>query len=72
MSHQSQKGSDFSIGLGWSRLSHCFQVLYAASYTFLGDVVSQVVDLVLKELTFGWLKLQIVPSEALKHNGQVM
>ena len=34
--------------------------------------MSQVVDFFLEELALGWLKLQIMLSEALKHYGQVM
>ena len=34
--------------------------------------MSQIVDLTLEELALGWLGLQVVLSEALKHNAQVM
>ena len=72
MSHQAQKGSDFSVGLWWSKFSHSIQVFLAGSYTFLGGMMSQIGDLVFEEFTLGWLELQIVLLEALKHNTQVM
>ena len=38
----------------------------------LGDMMSQMVDLTLKELALGQLELQMVLSETLQHNVQVM
>ena len=72
MSHQSPKGLELSVRLWWSESSHSFEVLLAGLYTFLGDVVSLIVDLVLEEFTLGWLELLIVFPEALKHNVQAM
>ena len=72
MSHQAQKGSDLIIGLWGSESGISFEVLLARSYNFLGDMVSQVVDLILKEFTLGWLELQVVFPEVLKCNLQAM
>ena len=72
MSHQAQKGSDCSVGLWWSEFSHSFQVLLAGSYAFLGNIMSQIADLIPEEFTLGWLELQIMLLEVLKHNMQVM
>ena len=72
MSHQAPKGPDLGVGLWWSKSGYSFKVLCAGLYTFLGDVVSQVVDLILEEFTLDWLELQVVHPEALKHNAQVM
>ena len=41
-------------------------------HTFIGDMVSQVIDLILEELTLDWFELQVVLNEALKHNMQAM
>ena len=72
MSHQAIKGSGFSVHLWWSKFSHSFQVLLAMSHTFLGDMLSQIVDLILAEFTLGQLELEIVLPEARIHNAQVM
>ena len=72
MPHQTQKGSDFGVSLWWSKFSHSLLVLSTGSHAFFGDMMSQVVDLILEELTLSWLKLQIMLSEALKHHAQVM
>ena len=72
MSHQAKKDLDFGVGLWWSESSHSFQVLLAGLYTFLGSMMSQVVDLVLEEFTLGWLELQVVLPEVLEYNAQVM
>ena len=66
MSHQAQKGLDFSVDLWWSEFCHSFQVSITGSYAFLGDMMSQIVDLTLEELTLGQLELLIVLSEVLE------
>ena len=72
MSHQALKGSDLSIGLWKGESGHSFWVLLAGLHTFLWNVVSQVIDLVLKEFTLCWHELQVVLPEAFEHNVQVM
>ena len=68
----SHQGSDFSVGFWWSKFGHSFYVLSVGLCAFLGDMMSQIVDLIFKEFTLDWLGLQIVLSEVLKHNMQVM
>ena len=72
MSYQAQKVSNFSVDLGWSKFCHSFQVLFTGLYAFLADMMSQIVNLTLKELTLCWLELQMVLSEVIEHNVQVM
>ena len=72
MSHQAQKALDLNVGLGWSEFSHSFQVLFAGSYTFLGDMMNQIVYFIPEEFTLGWLELQVVFPEVLKHNVQAL
>ena len=47
-------------------------MLLAGSHTFLGDVMSQIIDLIPKEFTLGWLGLEVVLPEVFEHNAQVM
>ena len=72
MPQQAQKGLDSSVGSWQNKFSNSFQVFFAGSYSFLGDMMGQIVNLYLEELTLGQLEFQIVLSKALNHNVQVM
>ena len=49
--HQAQVGSDFSVGLGWSKLCHHIYILLAGPHTLLGGMMGQIVNLILEEFT---------------------
>ena len=53
--NKAQKGSNFHVGLGWSKLNHSFQFLFAGLHTLSGDVMSQIVDLILEEFHTWWV-----------------
>ena len=72
MFHIAQKGLDLRVGLWWGKSGQRFSVFLAGSYTILGDMMSQVGDLVLEEFTLGWLELQVVLPDMLKHNMQAL
>ena len=72
VSNQAKKGLDFSVGLMQSEFRHSFQVILAGPDALLGYMMGQIVNLILEELTLTWLELQIMFSEALKHNVQVL
>ena len=72
MPHKSQKGFDFCVSLRWSEFSHGLQILSTGLNAFLGDIMRQIVNLTLEELTPCQLELQVVLSEVLEHNMQTM
>ena len=55
--HQVQKGSDFHVSSGLSELCHSFQVLFAGPHLLFGDMMSQIVNLILEEFALCGFKL---------------
>ena len=53
--HQAQKGSDFCVSLRQSKLCHSFQVLFAGPHPLFGDMMSQIVNLIVEEFALGGL-----------------
>ena len=72
MPYQVQKGLDLHLSLGWSEFCYGFQVLFTGLHAFLGDMMSQIVNLTVEKIALCQLELQVVLSEALKHNVQAM
>ena len=70
--YQSQKGSDFSVGLRQGELCHSFQVLLAGLNSLLGYMMGLIFDLIVEEFTFTQLEFQVMLSEAFKHNMQAL
>ena len=54
------------FGVEW--ICHGLQSLFTGWHAFLGDMMSQIVNLALKEITLCQLELQLVLSEVFKHS----
>ena len=67
VTYQAQKGSDISVGLGQCTSCDHLQVILTWSYTILQDVMTQVVDLTLEELTFVGLILRLCSQNKTQH-----
>ena len=72
MSYQSQEGLDFSVCSRWGEFSHSFQVLLSGPNGLLGYMMGQIVDFITEEFALTRLELQIMFSEAFKHDMQTL
>ena len=49
--HKAQKGLDFCVDWGQSKLCNSFLVLFAGPHHLFGDMMNQIVNLILEEFT---------------------
>ena len=72
MTNQAHKGLDVSVGLGWGAFCNCLHFILTQFNTVLGDMMSQVVDLVLEEFTLGAFEPEVVLTKSVKDNTQLV
>ena len=70
--HQDQKGADVCASLGWDKFHHNFQVLFAGSHTLSGDVMSQIVNLILEEFALCGFSFRLCSQKQLNTTGQAL